>query len=259
MKYKTLEIINEESISIVYLNRPKSLNSLNNQMLKELTDFSHNLNQNLETRAVVFTGKGENFSSGVDLKQKVNHSSNLQTWRSNYGKPAIESILDINQITIAAINGYCLGGAACIASACDFRIGSISSKVGYPEINLGINLNWLGLPLAVRLIGPAKAKRLVIGGKHESSENLLKWGFYDKITESESLLQEAREMASFYATKPPIAAQMIKRSINQLVYSLDKATMHMDYDQTLLTTKTNDRSEAIKAFFEKREPKFRGD
>ena len=60
MKYKTLEIINEESISIVYLNRPKSLNSLNNQMLKELTDFSHNLNQNLETRAVVFTGKGEN-------------------------------------------------------------------------------------------------------------------------------------------------------------------------------------------------------
>jgi enoyl-CoA hydratase/carnithine racemase len=69
------------------------------------------------------------------------------------------------------------GGAACIASACDFRIASTNSILGYPEINLGINLNWLGLPLAVRLIGPAKAKKMVIGGKNENADTLLSWGF----------------------------------------------------------------------------------
>ena len=131
--------------------------------------------------------------------------------------------------------------------------------MGYPEINLGINLNWLGLPLAVRLIGPAKAKKMVIGGENEDAKTLLSWGFYDEICQPEELLIKAKEMASLYASKSPIAAQMIKRSVNNLVYKNDESIMHMDYDQTLLTHETKDRKEAVTAFFEKREPEFKGD
>ena len=167
--------------------------------------------------------------------------------------------MDIDQITIAAVNGYCLGGAACIASACDFRVASKKAILGYPEINLGINLNWLGLPLAVRLIGPAKAKKMVISGENENAETLLSWGFYDEICDPDKLMERSLEMANLYASKSPIAAQMIKRSVNNLVYKNDESIMHMDYDQTLLTHETKDRREAVTAFFEKREPEFKGD
>ena len=257
MKY--LKIKKEGYICWVYLNRPKSLNALNTEILKELTEFNSSLNEDLDSRVIIYTGSGENFSSGADLKEKQKPKTKLEAWRKNFGKPAIWSFLEVNQITIAAINGYCLGGAACIASACDFRIASDSSMLGYPEINLGINLNWLGLPLAVRLIGPAKAKRIVISGENENAETLLKWGFYDEVPPKENLLKAAKKMANLYATKHPIAAQMIKRSVNELTYSGDDAIMHMDYDQTLLTHETRDRKEAIMSFFEKRVPEYKGD
>jgi len=138
-------------------------------------------------------------------------------------------------------------------------IASETAMLGYPEINLGINLNWLGLPLAVRLIGPAKAKKIVIGGMNENAQTLLKWGFYDEVHPEGKLMEVVEEVANLYASKPPIAAQMIKRSVNELTYSGDDAIMHMDYDQTLLTHETKDRKEAIKAFFEKRDPEYKGD
>ena len=256
---KHLEIEKEGSIAIVSINRPDSMNALSIDVLKEFCSLQEHFRKDLETRVVIFTGEGENFSAGADLKEKAQLSSKLESWRNNFGKPAIKSILEIDQITIAAVNGYCLGGAACIASACDFRIASKKAVLGYPEINLGINLNWLGLPLAVRLIGPAKAKKMVIGGENENADTLLSWGFYDKVCEANVLIEEALSMAKLYASKAPMAAQMIKRSVNNIVYKNDESIMHMDYDQTLLTHETKDRKEAVTAFFEKREPDFEGD
>ena len=257
MKY--LEIEKNGPITWVYLNRPESMNALSTSLLEEIKLFNESLKKDLETRVVIYSGKGENFSAGADLKEKNEPKSYLELWRNNYGKPAIESILNVDQITIAAVKGYCLGGAACIASACDFRIADKNSKLGYPEIDLGINLNWLGLPLALRLVGPARAKKLVIGGEHENAETLLSWGFYDQICYSKELESETLKMASLYTSKPPLAAQMIKRSINELAYGADKAVMHMDYDQTMLSYETKDRKEAVLSFFEKRKPKFTGE
>ena len=259
MEYQNLEVQKKDKVCYVKFNRPDSLNALNSDLLIDITNFSNSLTDDLETRVVIFTGNGKSFSAGADLKEKVEYSSKIHAWRRNIGKPAIKSILNIPQITIAAVNGYCLGGAACIASACDFRIGASDSKVGYPEINLGINLNWLGLPLAVRLVGPAKAKRLVIGGNNESAQDLLEWGFYDQVCDPQELINSANEMAKLYVSKPPLAAQMIKRSVNFITYSDDESTMHMDYDQTLLTAETKDRSEATKAFFSGKKPEFKGD
>ena len=257
MKY--LRIKKDGPIATVSIDRPNSMNDLSIEVLKEFCTLQEYFREDLETRVVIFTGEGENFSAGADLKEKAQLSTKLESWRNNFGKPAIKSILEIDQITIAAVNGYCLGGAACIASACDFRIASDKSLLGYPEINLGINLNWLGLPLAVRLIGPAKAKKMVIGGENENAETLLSWGFYDEICDADSLMDQAISMANLYASKSPIAAQMIKRSVNNLVYKNDESIMHMDYDQTLLTHETQDRKEAVTAFFEKRDPSFKGD
>ena len=153
-----LKIEKQDAIAIVSIDRTESMNALSIDVLKEICTLKE-LFRGSRDKGSNFTGEGKNFSAGADLKEKAQLSTKLESWRNNFGKPAIKSILEIDQITIAAVNGYCLGGAACIASACDFRIASEEAILGYPEINLGINLNWLGLPLAVRLIGLQKPRK----------------------------------------------------------------------------------------------------
>ena len=152
-----------------------------------------------------------------------------------------------------------MGGGACITTACDFRIGTPSAVMQYPEINLGINLMWKSLPLIIALVGPARAKRLVAGGELLDAQTLLSWGILDELVPEDELLDAARRMADLYASKPPIAAQMIKQSTNQLAYAMGSAIMHMDVDQNLLTVASDDRAAAIQAYQHKTQGTYNGD
>ena len=232
---KFLKLEKKNKISYVSFNRTKSLNALNSQTLKELIDLNKELESDSETKVVVYRSEGKNFSAGADIKEKQKKLSKLELWKSNLGKEAIESILKINQLTIASLRGYCLGGAACIASACDFRIASKNTLVAYPEIDLGMNLNWFGLPLLLRLIGPSKTKKMVISGEIENANDLFKWGFIDELYEDADLDKKTIDLAKKYALKSALPSQMIKRSVNALTYQNDQAIMHMDYDQFLLS------------------------
>ncbi len=239
MKFLKLEKRNK--ISYVSFKRTKSLNALNSQTLKELIDLNKDLESDSKTKVVVYRSEGKNFSAGADIKEKQKKLSKLELWKSNLGKEAIESILKINQITIASLRGYCLGGAACIASACDFRIASETTLVAYPEIDLGMNLNWFGLPLLLRLIGPSKTKKMVISGEIENANDLFKWGFIDDLSKDEDLDKKTVALAKKYALKPALPSQMIKRSVNALTYQNDQAIMHMDYDQFLLSREFSEK------------------
>jgi enoyl-CoA hydratase/carnithine racemase len=232
---KFLKLEKKNKIAYVTFIRTKSLNALNSQTLKELIALNKTLENDLKTKVVVYRSEGKHFSAGADIKEKQKKLSKLEIWKSNLGKEAIESILKINQITIASLRGYCLGGAACIASACDFRVASETTLVAYPEIDLGMNLNWFGLPLLLRLIGPSKTKKMVISGDIENSDVLYKWGFIDELYKEEDLEKKTLIFAKKYASKPAIPSQMIKRSVNALTYQSDQSIMHMDYDQFLLS------------------------
>jgi len=167
-------------------------------------------------------------------------------------------LLDIDQITIAAWNGAAMGGGACVATACDFRIGADNCFMQYPEVDIGVNLMWKSLPLIVRLAGVARAKRLVAGGERIHAAELEAWGVLDRRVPVGELLPAAEEMAAHYAGRPPIAQQMIKRSINQIAAALDQAIMHMDTDQNLFGATTEDRRVAIEAYLAKTEPTYSG-
>ena len=232
MRFLKLEKRNK--ISFVSFTRTRSLNALNSETLRELIALNNELDNDTNTKVIVYRSEGKNFSAGADIKEQQKKLSKLQIWKSNLGKEAIESILKINQITIASLKGYCLGGAACIASACDFRVASETTLVAYPEIDLGMNLNWFGLPLLLRLIGPSKTKKMVISGEIENAKDLYKWGFVDELFEDAELDKKTIAFAKKYASKPPLPSQMIKRSVNALTYQADQAIMHMDYDQFLL-------------------------
>jgi enoyl-CoA hydratase/carnithine racemase len=171
----------------------------------------------------------------------------------------IRAVYEMDQITIAAVNGAAMGGGACIAAACDFRVGADNCRVGYPEVGLGMNLSWTALPMCVHLIGPARAKQMVILAEKVKAQTLLEWGFLDEMVPAHEMMKAAQAMARKYAAQPPIAAQMVKRSVNAIASALDQSIMHMDADQFLLTTQTKDYLEGVSAFLEKREPSFKGD
>jgi enoyl-CoA hydratase/carnithine racemase len=263
MEYEHLTIERRDHIATVTLNRPDRLNALSIDLMTEIKRASEAFHDDVETRVVIFTGAGAHFSAGRDLKDsKTSHvgEASLLARQREYsiGPNMIRALNEIDQITIAAINGAALGGAACIVTALDFRIGADDCLVGYPEAALGFPLSWTGLPLCVRLVGPARAKRLVILAQKENAQTLLDWGYLDEIVPADELIERALEMAGQYAAAPPIAAQMVKRSVNAISSALDRAIMHMDSDQVLLAQTTKDYVEGVSAFIEKRAPKFEG-
>lgn len=263
MEFKHLSLEKRGPISILTLNRPEKRNALSIALMKEIEAAADSFLEDLETRVVIITGAGKHFSAGADLTDPdraaaVQESVLYRQRQSNLGQRLTRKLRDINAITIAAINGGALGGAAVMVSALDFRIGAEGCFVSYPEINLGMSLSWFGLPLCTHLVGPARAKRFVILGQNEQAQTLLDWGFLDEVVPADKLMDRALELAGQYAAQPPIAAQMIKRSVNAISSGLDEAIMHMDIDQLLLTATTEDYREGIAAFLEKRSPEFKG-
>jgi enoyl-CoA hydratase/carnithine racemase len=264
MPYQNLLVERQDQVAVVTLNRSQKLNALSLDLMEEIIKVTEEFREDYETRVVVFAGAGKHFSAGADLtdprRQKQAGKNMLARLRdSHIGPRMLRALLDIPQITIAALHGAALGGGACIASALDFRVGSTDCLVGYPECGLGMSLSWVSLPLAVHLVGPARAKRWVILASRENAETLLRWGFLDEVVPREELLDRALAMAKEYAAMPPIPAQMIKRSVNAIATVLDQSIMHMDMDQLALTASSRDYREGVTAFLEKRKPTFIGD
>lgn len=263
MTHRLLTLERDGHVATLTLCRPEALNALDGRLMAELERAAAELHDDEQTRVVVLTGKGKHFSAGVDLRDPDradrDRDTQLMRWRFlRAGPRLVRAFLELPQITIAAVNGVALGGAACIASVCDFRIGAQDATVGYPEINLGMNLSWGGLAPLVHLVGPARAKRLLLLGRREDADTLARWGFFDEVVASERLLARAHDLAGELAKKPPLAAQMIKRGVNAVAAALDQAVMHMDTDQFMLAVSTDDHREAVQAFFEKREGVFDG-
>jgi len=259
--YEHIELDKIGHVAWLRFNRVKKANAMNYAHLWEVEHAALSLREDADIRVVVITGNGPHFCSGADLSDSGEANDVpfvLRRRRARMGERAIEAVLGIDQITIAAWHGAAMGGGACLATACDFRVGSDDCFIQYPEIDIGINLMWKSLPLLVNLIGPARAKRLVIGGERMHSKTLLDWGLLDQCVSREALSTTVNDMAAHYVNKPPIAAQMIKQSTNQIANALNHALMHMDADQNLLAAATKDRAEAVKSYLEKSTPTFTG-
>ena len=261
--YENLTVEKNGSVATVTFNRPDKANALDYAHLLDIESVALSFRDDPDTRAVVFTGKGKHFSSGADLSPDPDPLTTgaglvLRRRHARLGERAIEAISNMDQITIAAWNGAAMGGGACLATAMDFRIGANDCFMQYPVILIVVNLMCKRLPLITHLAGPARAKRLVVGGERVDASTLHDWGILDALVSRESLLKEALAWATRYAALAPIPAQMIKRSVNAIVSSLDTAVMHMDVDQNILSANTEDRQIAVQAYLENTNPSFTG-
>lgn len=253
----TILIERRDRVGIITINRPEVRNALDKNTWKRLLDAFVELEADPGTSVIIVTGAGDKaFVAGADLNSLKARSA-VETL---YGEtPAtVARIENILKPTIAAINGFALGGGLELAMACDIRICSKTAKLGQTEINVGILPGAGGTQRLSRLVGAAKAKEMIFTGKIISAEEAERIGLVNAVVEPQALLEAVMAMANDIAAKSAITVQVAKQVINQGL-STDLATglMLEKLGQSFIFG-TEDRIEGISAFLEKRSPNFKG-
>lgn len=252
------------AVALITHDRTDRRNALTSASLAQLKDIAEQLREEPGIRAVIIRAEGSDFSIGMDIAAigssgKSAPTPTVQARRTaELGARLIRALREIPQPVICAVQGVANGGGACIATACDFRIGSDDARIGYGEVKLGINLMWQALPLAIQTVGLARAKRMVMTGALFDAVTLKDWGLFETVVPRADLDVAARRLADEFIALPPIAVQMIKRSANAWAGALDQAIMHADADQWLLASRSDDCAEAVSAFFARRPANFTG-
>ena len=251
MTWETVRVEGEGPVRILSLNRPRVRNAINAQLLKDLADACTWLERQPDCRAVILRGEGPDFCAGADLKEGLTHGGPLagRVGRARLGRRAVQILGDMAPVTIAAVQGHAIGGGACLAAACDFRLGARSAKVGLREVSLGLSLSWQCIPNIVHLVGPSRARELILFGEQHSAERMESFGYFNALTDDATLMAEAERLAARVASQPPLPVQMAKASIRAVTHALDRATAHLDDYGLGLTGGTRDAARARDAFF----------
>jgi enoyl-CoA hydratase len=254
----------EGRIAEVRFDRGDGINALSPEAMRQLTHAARSFEDDGDTSVVVLTGGPKAFSAGFDLKDpegRSRRSMDIGTLRRHLklGPQLARAWQDMEQITIAAIEGFCIGGGIALAVALDFRIMSRAAHIRIPEIGLGMNMSWQSVPRLLHLMGPARTKQAVIlADQRISAEEAYAWRLVEEVANPGSALDAAMTLAEKFARQPPISAAMTKHTINRLTHALDDLTSHMDIDQFALASMTEDHKEGVAAFLERRKPRFRG-
>lgn len=262
--YEQLRVEENGSIAVVRITRPDARNALSRRLMRELLAVAQVLKTRTDLQAVVLAGAPTYFTAGADLKDPERIERGRRTVlerreEARLGPDMCKAWDDLEQVTIAAIEGYCVGGGVALAVACDFRIAAEQASLRLPEVPLGMNMSWGAIPRIVALVGPARAKRFVLFGEALDAGTAHRWGMVDDVVANGRADAVAMEWATKAVDLPPIAMRIAKQAINATSGALDAATSFADRDQFLLATSMNDAAEGIRAFVEKRKGKFTGD
>ena len=259
MGFQTLDLWIEGSLAIITLNRPKALNAINGMMVEELERIVRQIQDDPSVRVVVITGAGDKaFAAGADITE-FKAMSPTDAWM--FVQRLQRLFLQIERLpkpVIAAVNGYALGGGCELMMACDIVYASDAAKIGQPEINLGIIPGGGGTQRLARLIGKQRAKELVLTGEIIGAQEAWGLGLLNKVIPADQLMVEVRKLADKLAIKAPLAVKAVKEAIEDgCDMALDRA---LAYECKLfaLCFATEDKTEGVNAFLEKRPPNFKG-
>ena len=208
-----LNISNEEGIACITINRPKVLNALSPDLLNSLINTCNTLRLDDNLKTVILRGSGENFSSGADLPAFQTDLTRDPQTTADLGRLAAEALSSLPQITMAAIQGYCVGGAIVLAAACDIRVASENSHFFIPEIDAGIPLAWGGMDHLVRLVGATLAADLVVTCRKFGADEALQSGFTSRIIKTENFEKEISKISKNISQKSNLALKITKQQL----------------------------------------------
>ena len=261
MPYEFINLRSEDGIAVLTLSRPDRYNAWNSQMRQEMASVIAELSADQGTRVVIVTGEGRAFSAGEDVGG-MKELTDIGTRGFRRVARNIHNVFDeieaMELPIIAAINGVAAGGGMELALSCDFRFAAETARVGFPETNVGLIPGSGGCSRLVRLVGLAKAKRLVMTGEMIQAPVALQLGLVDEILAPDKLMPRAVEFAKQLATKAPLALGMAKVVINNCLNVDQDTGRQLERLGQSILKKTEDHREGAKAFLEKRPAVFRG-
>src|SRR5258708_3699715 len=251
-------------IAVVRFDRGDGINALSPDALRQLTNAARSFEDDGDTSVVVLAGGPKAFSAGFDLKDAEGRSRRTMDIGSlrrhlKLGPRLTRAWQEMEQITIGAIEGFCIGGGVALAVALDFRIMGRDAHLRVPEIGLGMNMSWQSIPRMLHLIGPARTKQAVIlADQRISAADAHQRGLVEEVVDPGEAFGAPMTLAAKVAEQPPLSVAMTKLIVNRLAHALDDLASHMDVDQFALASLTEDHKEGVAAFLERRKPRFKG-
>jgi len=251
----------EKSVGIatITINRPESLNALNEATILEILSRFEDAKKDENIMVIVITGAGERaFSAGADLRMMKGVGSVRAVEISRLGQRMCDFIEKLEKPVIAAINGFALGGGLELAMACDIRIASENAQIGQTEINVGLIPSWGGTQRLPRCVGKGVAKELIFTGKRIDAKTAERLGLVNLVVPADQLAAKVKELALELTNKPPVAIKLSKTLINNSVETHPDVGLRQEAEAFGIVATTEDFNEGVTAFIEKRKPHFKG-
>lgn len=228
-QFETLDVSVSGEIGALELNRPAQLNALSRQTLQDLAAAARWFDSQRQVKVVVVSGQGRSFCAGFDLNTFSTPDPNYSTRDiADIGRLMAEALFGMNALTIAAIQGNCIGGGLVLANSCDLRLAEEDSRFVIPEVDLGIPLTWSGIPRLVREIGPAATKELVLTCRPFGADEAKSLGFINTIVPKGTVMTAAQELAEQLASKSAYVLRTTKQQVNaaleEMAHSRDFAS-----------------------------------
>lgn len=259
MNYQHILLDIHEGVAKITFNRPKVLNAMNYDVMSELSCALYECDSNEAVKSLVLTGAGEKaFVAGADISQMQNSTPVEIMKLMELGQSTLRFLETMSKPSIAAINGFALGGGTEIAMACDIRIAAANAMFGQPEILIGILPGWGGTQRLPRLVGMGIAKELILGGGQINAQRAYEIGLVNKVVPQSQLMEEAQKLAKKFTTLPGFALKMAKNAMN-FGYDMPlEGGVKLELSCISQCFSTEDQKEGMKAFLEKRKPMFVG-
>jgi enoyl-CoA hydratase len=259
MAYANLLLAIDGSIATITVNRPAVLNALDAQTMDELRRAALEIRHLDGVRVMILTGAGEKaFVAGADIGELARLTPVEARELALRGQHILDLIEQMGKPSIAAINGFALGGGCELAMACTFRIAADTARLGQPEVNLGLIPGYAGTQRLARLVGRDRALDLVLTGRHVTAADALAMGLVTRVVPAAALMDEARAMAATLAAKPAVAVRHAIDAVNRGLEQPFADACALEASLFGLCAATEDMREGTGAFLEKRKPVFRG-
>ncbi|MDO5047795.1 MAG: enoyl-CoA hydratase-related protein [Anaerococcus sp.] len=256
MEFETIKFTKEGFVGKLTISRPKALNALNSQVLDELSSAIDQINDDKDLRVLIITGEGRSFVAGADIREMSTLSALEGKEFGNKGLSVFRKVESLKIPTIAAVNGFALGGGCELAMSCDFRIASEKALFGQPETGLGITPGFGGTQRLQRLVGQGYAKYLIYTAENIKADKALQIGLVQEVVSVDELDKRVDELAQKIASNGPIAVRLSKEAINTgAQVDIDSAIKVEEY-LFGLSFSTEDQKLGMKAFLEKGKADF---